>query len=85
MTQNTKKICDRCNKKEVTNGTSLCDKCFEAHNEIFGNKFINKAESLMSEQDSDEKQQENKFVAVEENIVDQVSLEEQKENRKDIK
>lgn len=36
MQQSTKKICVRCNKNEVTNGTSLCDKCYEGHNEIFG-------------------------------------------------
>lgn len=36
MPQSTKKICVRCNKNEVTNGTSLCDKCYEEHNEIFG-------------------------------------------------
>lgn len=47
MTQATKKICDRCNKNEVTNGTSLCDKCYEDHNEIFGvtDKFNSKKEN----------------------------------------
>lgn len=44
MQQSTKKICVRCNKNEVTNGTSLCDKCYEEHNEIFGitNEFNSK-------------------------------------------
>lgn len=36
MTSPKIKICERCNKNEVTNGTSLCNKCYDDHNEIFG-------------------------------------------------
>lgn len=36
MTNNENKICERCKTRNVTNGTSLCNKCYDDHNEIFG-------------------------------------------------
>ncbi len=36
MTREPQKICERCNRNFVYNGTSLCDKCYEEHNEIYG-------------------------------------------------